>query len=1315
MVLAGFGSLTNTANAIPASGGNGRLGPEINWVEWGVRDDVVTGSKVTWTKPQAAGPNYWMSTRCSLEPTAGAGDALSSSNKVVVYRPGTYGGDGLAQMYYNRGPGHTNIMDTALATAADGEKVTFDYACSAYLINSPTDPTSNLNASTNTGGSDFTNIPLQGLIFADAESNNWTYFQSEYIKATPKDGVSPIWRLIDSYRTPGCSTNSIAELKANTMRFRSDGPQCANSGGTGPSSVMFLQGSTSATVTLKGGGKTAVALGSIVSSDFGDAPESFGVAGSMFQPSWLGGGLGTGDLPSTTYSTPASYDPDTTMVGGQQFNLSAAKDGVGSNARLLADTAAPDPRLGANEDAETGPHFDADADWDDLNGDSAFAGGSGPVTNDEDSIDIPSSTHAIKVLPSTDGTFTQKVRCHGSGDVRGWIDWNHDGQFEAAQATSPGQRNAEASDQVPCVADGSSPTGYSANLRWIVPGDSKRQISADDEPSYMRIRITNQQDPGGGIINMQPTGVTSGSGEVEDYKADVHVPTMSVRTTVVGDRKDPADQVTMNIRLTSGGAPISTAATTGNVGGLQPVQIVPRSVAPNHAYVVDTPVTYGGSSGPSYYRQSISCVDLSNGSAPVAVDSSGNLTTPNDYDTNVQCDYVLTRLGDPALVMNTVVQNNHGGTKNGDDFGFDVTGDTSGTHAFHSTDGTGSDSHTIPRDNYTVTPSGLPTGYEQVGTITYVDTDTGSPVSLDPVSGKLVLAPGQHVTGTRVVRDMPGKLKLHTIVNNANGGTATSNDFNFDVTPEGGNSTDTVNYTEGQQKEVNAHRYTVVGSSLTGYQQDGDITYTDDATGSPLTPVAAMIAVANGQSVTGVRKVFSKPANLTIITRVNGGTAVPSDFPVTATPTGGTAVSMPDSTAHPFRSNDYAVATDLSARPGYVVTSPLSCVLNGSVPVPLAAGKVPLNYDQNVVCTQELTPGVAHLTFNTVVQGDGTAHPSDFDFTVTPSGGSPETFTEGASQNAPTGNFTVSGSNKPDYTQVGDIVYHKDTDPSVPLTQAQAEVAISNGESVTGVRTVRSHQPKLTVHLERNYRYGGTAAGDGSYITLVPSSGGTLPVTLDVGQRVASGTYSVRQLLNAGYKQTDLKVALVSGTPITVNPDGTFVVPPDADVVITLKDEDIPGTLEWSRFDEDGTTLLPGSTWHLSGPGGASFDVTDCTASVCTGLDQDPTPGKFRVPGLAWGEWTITEITPPAGHQLTSPLHLPLNPTDGLLQRASFQDGHRPRIITPGPQSTELGARPRLSQTGSSVGVVVVAAATTSALGLLTAIGKTIVARRREE
>ncbi|WEV67469.1 CshA/CshB family fibrillar adhesin-related protein [Bifidobacterium sp. ESL0769] len=1362
MALTGFAAFTNSANAVSATDGNGRMSPSINWVEWGTAPDVVDSAKVTWTKPIKAGDTTWLATRCGIQPVSGDSDSLSSDHALTVYRPGSWYGDGLSQMYYTGGSGSSNTMNIGLANKDDAEKVTFDFSCAAYEIDSPAEPV--LTPTTSVSG--YTNINLQGLVFADAESNNWTSYQQEYIKATPKSSLpstTASWRVLDSHRTAGCTTNSVAEMKGNTVRFRSDGGQCGNSGGTGPSSVMFLQNSESARVTLKGGGKTAVALGSIAATDFGDAPAgidnpavNYGIAGSLLQPNWKGGKLGT-DVTGTTYSRDP-LDPDTSMVGGTLFNLSKAKDDFSSTKPTLASFDQPTPRLGATEDSEVRSHptggdltdFEDNADWDDKNGDSNTAVGATDV-NDEDGVAIPADTKAIKVKPSWAGStakFTQKVRCAGTGDVRGWIDWNNNGHFDDAEATANTDNNAEASDQVQCVADPSDTvTGHSATLTWIVPGDSKRQVGSETKSSYMRLRITDEAGSGPhGIVDMQAKGLTT-SGEVEDYKADVHTPTLSLFTNIIGTRKNPNDQFTMAIRYDDGsgtpggvydGTPDKT--TTGSDGGLQAVNIGPKSVGPGFKYYVTSTLVPGSglpASSASNYDTSVKCVDLStNPSTNVSVTYPGGyLTMPSDFDANVQCTYREPVIGDPTLTLATEVHNDHGGTAKAEDFTFDANGTRTagvGTPAntYHYQSTTGSDSHTVdPNYAYTFVETALPDGYTEDAIVYHDVTNPASPTVVTPGGdGKYTFLGGHHYTATRVLHDMPSKLTLKTVVDNTYGGTATSTDFDFTVVPDGKSTADGVKYVEGVQQTVSAGKYSVTGSDKPGYSQVGDIAYHDDTANVDLSEVDAEIALANGHSVTGVRTVRSNPVSLTVTTNIaGGGNATLSDFPVTATLTGGSAASMPDSTAQNVSSGTYAIVTNMSAQPGYKVTSELACTVNGTAPVDVNDTKVALLNGQNVVCEQTVAPqSDPTLTFETQVLGNGKAKPGDFNFAVTPSGGAATTYTQGHAQVPNSTNFTVTGSNKAGYVQVGDIVYYTndDTARAHPMSLADAQQALRNGRSVTGVRQVKP--TSIKIHLDRDYRYGGTAAGDGSKITVNPPSGTPFNLSLDEQTDIAPGTFSVRQLLNAGYKLSDIQVT-ANGAPVTLNADGSFAVNLGDEVVVTLKNVDEPGTLQWSRFDKDGKTLLSGSKWRLNGPDGQSLDIEDCTASACTGLDQDPTPGKFSVTGLKWGKWTVTETVAPAGHELSKPLTLTLNPSEGkygLLKTGAFQDG-KSADVTPGakpvaettskPKQDAKKPGPRLSSTGSDIAIVVVIAFATLALGFVLATATSKVLGRREE
>ena len=78
------------------------------------------------------------------------------------------------------------------------------------------------------------------------------------------------------------------------------------------------------------------------------------------------------------------------------------------------------------------------------------------------------------------------------------------------------------------------------------------------------------------------------------------------------------------------------------------------------------------------------------------------------------------------------------------------------------------------------------------------------------------------------------------------------------------------------------------------------------------------------------------------------------------------------------------------------------------------------------------------------------------------------------------------------------------------------------------------------------------------------------------------------------------------------------------------------GGVTWTKTDADTAALLAGSTWTLTGPGvPADTVVTDCTAGPCSTdpfTDQDPAVGAFRLAGLAWGSYTLTEKDAPAGY-----------------------------------------------------------------------------------
>lgn len=235
-----------------------------------------------------------------------------------------------------------------------------------------------------------------------------------------------------------------------------------NRNGNGPIASMFLKGATSATVQLQGRGYTAVALGVIIESDFGDAPDTYGTAGSLFQPSWKNGAL-------PNYSTTDA------------FNAPKAD---------LSTDPPSGPHLGQRIDAESSQKFSDDALGDDQDG--SF--------DDEDALPAAPKI-PVDVLNGKTKTFTVNgVKCEGGGKVRGWIDWDGSGTFDA---------NSEASSTADCNG--------TANLTFTVPKAPIDTNLVNKARTYLRLRAYNDSEPESA---KGPTGVTT-DGEVEDYAIDL--------------------------------------------------------------------------------------------------------------------------------------------------------------------------------------------------------------------------------------------------------------------------------------------------------------------------------------------------------------------------------------------------------------------------------------------------------------------------------------------------------------------------------------------------------------------------------------------------------------------------------------------------------------------------------------------------------------------------------------------------------------------------------------------------------------------------
>lgn len=382
---------------------------------------------------------------------------------------------GLANGYAYNGGNAKNSSEiwgspgTDRAPTGFNSRLSFDYSCTAELET----PSGSVP------------VPVNGLVFADAEASSkrsgtrgsdgklrdeWA---DEWVQASTSQRVT--WRVLERGRSSNCTTadgsrvTTNAELseRGRTLRLMPSSSECVyQNGGSysnpngigGPAAVMLMEGATSATVTIQGAGYSAVALGLVLSADFGDAPQSYGTASSLFQPRW------------------------------QEGEVNRTRDAfIGSRAILRADPSTP--RLGQEVDAEHHQVFSAGADADDEASDRQSV-------DDEDGL---TSAADLRLVVAPGAQISRQVSCGGDGKVLGWVDWNHNGTFD----------DAEKSDVRSC-------RGGQATITWTVPADVAVGGTGGlaEVGSYMRLRITADAELPG------PTGATA-TGEVEDYAVTV--------------------------------------------------------------------------------------------------------------------------------------------------------------------------------------------------------------------------------------------------------------------------------------------------------------------------------------------------------------------------------------------------------------------------------------------------------------------------------------------------------------------------------------------------------------------------------------------------------------------------------------------------------------------------------------------------------------------------------------------------------------------------------------------------------------------------
>ncbi len=400
---------SNHAYAQFATGGSSPYRNSIYWAAFGNSHGQTLSNGDTSTFSISVGADVYQVV-CTLS------NLTTTGTGFTAYRPGNWRGAYHDDLYNIGGTGTSNTLISGITPqhTIDGS---YRVGCSATLNG--------------------TSVPMEGIVIGDAEQSA---ARESFTGKAPSGGT---WRLIESYRTPGCTYSATATLTGSDLKVSGTTPLCSE----GPMTTLFLDGASTVDVDVTNPGTTVVSVGAMISLDRGDAPASYGEPIHILGNNWAGGLFPSGTSNINTIST--------------------------------ATQSVPALRLGNLVDGEGIAQPSSSANADDNNG-----------TNDDDGVSIPSELHPQQVA-------SIPVELSASGYLSAWFDWNQDGDFfdsgeQVANATSlaSGSNLIEVS-----VPSGASLGDSIARFRLCSTRNdcnTPNSIATDGEVEDYQIKITTQ-------------------------------------------------------------------------------------------------------------------------------------------------------------------------------------------------------------------------------------------------------------------------------------------------------------------------------------------------------------------------------------------------------------------------------------------------------------------------------------------------------------------------------------------------------------------------------------------------------------------------------------------------------------------------------------------------------------------------------------------------------------------------------------------------------------------------------------------------------
>ncbi|HEY4529147.1 MAG TPA: CshA/CshB family fibrillar adhesin-related protein [Luteimonas sp.] len=373
--LAGAGQV-QAANY--ASGGTGQYRNEVLWLTWGggtngTHDVGLANGSSTSASLQVV-PGVQLAVTCAL--------GNRSGTAIKSYRPGTWSGDALDDLYNIAGTGSANQLVTGIYTSQG--VANYRVTCNATLGGVP--------------------YRIPGVVMADAESlngNGTVASPAEFLRAT----APGTWNIVEMNRVSGRNYYARKQNLGDGRQQIQFGPGGESGSSTSPAAVTFLSfgpgahtgGNLAVSIdfAMSGGGNTAMAIGVLAPyADFGDAPASYGEVSHLVQA--------------------LNPLPDALQPNNAAVNINQPSFALGGLAPPVIDylgTRGPDVELAYQ------PTPNADGD------DSTGSGGA--AEEDAWRDDFVLYTH------QAGDPVSESIACSGSGTVAGWIDFDMNGSFDA--------------------------------------------------------------------------------------------------------------------------------------------------------------------------------------------------------------------------------------------------------------------------------------------------------------------------------------------------------------------------------------------------------------------------------------------------------------------------------------------------------------------------------------------------------------------------------------------------------------------------------------------------------------------------------------------------------------------------------------------------------------------------------------------------------------------------------------------------------------------------------------------------------------------